>query len=534
MASAGSLFLLLMSSSLLISTVSRPPARNQLSRDSSQKINKPKEGVKAVGKFILNSINELRFTLVPFLGLIPGWGPLISAVTTATLVGVSVVNNNVNNKPILSAIISELDILKSKMEEYHVETKWDNWAAGAYHKPELKITQAWDNFLTLARALLLARDGSERKRQVDEFINNYSKTLDATGKLRTLLTAKGTTFIYNLGDMLAEHVKCHDREIREYTVFINQLICKGNTMNQFYYKQKRLDNPALIEKAAETAYDAANVMFKVQRACMENSEGYVRKDIEALIDNTTTKNRQDLANEVLAFLEKTYDRFDWMVVAYITKNSGHKILETRNKHTLTDFYIYVDRKGVSVAVARQVKGKHTMFNQVSDAIRRCFPKPPVCYQVADKLSKCRQYVESNIPVSETYTVVHAYKGEPHDSFNGKIESDFVYINTRYPAKTPYIYEGNCKKSIGVRGGKFTVLVKSDEEIRNKNPCAKLYCGGNQRGRCELVKGTKMGICHCNMPYYGQHCESSLEDYKRYLQETWLQVVDNRRRHMPRV
>ncbi|XP_023117708.2 uncharacterized protein LOC111563051 [Amphiprion ocellaris] len=531
MASTSLLFLLLMSSSLFISTFSQPPPRNQLARGSPQKINKAKEGAKAVGKFILQSISELRFTLTPFLALIPVWGPLISAMVNMGLVGVSVINNNVNNKPILEAIISELDSIRSTMKEHHLEHKWDTWAAGAYHKPEMDINLAWDRYLTLARSLLQARSDSENKRHISEFVNYYEKYLDATNTLRRLLTAKGATFVYNLGDLLAQHVKCHDREIREYTVFINQLICKGNTMNQFFYKMKGTGSPAKDEEAARIAYEAADVMFQVQMACMENSEDYVKKDIEALIDKT--KKRDVLANEVQAFLEKTYDRYDWMVVAYITKNSGHKILETLNKHTMTDFYTFAQRQGISVAVARQVKGTHTMFNNIVEAIRRCFPKQPVCYKVAEELRVCRQGVGQGIPVSDAITAVHAYTSEPHDSFKANKASYYVDIS-RSRGQTPFIYEGDCQKSKGIRGGKFAVLIKSNEEIFNKHPCAKLNCGGNQRGRCIEVQGINVGICRCKMPFYGRNCESSLVDYKSFLeQQSGLQVVDHRTRNRPR-
>lgn len=301
------------------------------------------------------------------------------------------------------------------------------------------------------RSLQQSKNDDEKKRHIDEFINAYLKYKPATKTLHNLLKPKETTFINNLGEMLAEHVKCHDKDIREYTMLISKLIYKGNTMNQFYYKLKNIESSAKIDEAAKIAYDSASAMFQIHKNCINDSTEYIKKDVEGLIDNT--KNLQKLAQTVRSFLDKTYDIYDWMVVAFITKHSKHKIIETLNKHVLSGF-TEVTKGRVIVAIARQVKGTHTKAGKVTEAIKRCFAKSVLCYKVAKKLSECEEIVEESekrIQVSQTYTAVYAYTRKAHDSHDAKEAPDEVKADPQDPsANTPYIYAGKCEESPGLK------------------------------------------------------------------------------------
>nr|XP_046272488.1 uncharacterized protein LOC124073953 [Scatophagus argus] len=504
MASPGLLFLLLVSSSLLLFTVSdsMSPTQNQWN-NSPQKVNKLKEATKATGKFILANIDQIRFAVTPFLALIPVCGPLIAAITTSALLGVSVINNSLKDNAVLDAFKSEFESLNMKLDKYHVEQKWNSWASAAYQKPEKNIKGAWKMYEALVPSLFQARNDNERMRLKEEIIKACSKAEPAITDLHTYLTAGGTTFINNLGKSLADHAKCHEQDIREYTVFISKLIYQGITMTQLYYNLKEIKSQNIIDKEAEIAYDSASVMFQIQKFCIFNSTDYIVNDVKWLIDNTK---REELAKKVRSFLQKTYDRYDWMVVAFITKHSKHKVVETLNKHVLSGF-MEVTKDKVSVAVARQVKGTHTKSYQVEGAIKRCISNSVLCYKVEEKLRRCGEYV-AGIPVSQTYTAVHAFISKAHQSHSDpEIYSD----------NPPYIVQGVCEKSPGVKGGKFVVLVKSDEEITSKDPCSKLNCGGPQRGTCVRVENTFVALCECKQPYYGQNCEHSLQEYKNYLQ-----------------
>ncbi|KAL1276678.1 hypothetical protein QQF64_036301 [Cirrhinus molitorella] len=525
MASAGLPFLLLVLSALLISTAIGPTSAdpNQQQDMPPEKINKVKEGFKATSQFVLNKITTITSIACPFLELIPVCGSALSFIVKMVGLGVSLTNKNQG----MIALMDELVNLNTKLDQYHVEQTWNSWASGAYHKPEVEINVAWSKYTTLLRSLKQAKDVSEMQRHQEDFKGAYTSFEPATNTLHKLLMAKGTTFINPLGDLLAEHVNCHEKSIREYSVFINKLIYKGNTMNYFYYKLKDIASKPMIDLGAQIHYEAMSAMFQVHMKCINSSTDYVKKDVTGLIDGKIK--HTELAKKVWSSLVKDYDRYDWMVVAFKTRKSSHKIIETMNHHVLSGF-TEVIKDSVSVAVARQVKGTHTKALVVAKAIGKCVDKSVLCYKVAEELGKCSEIVE-NRPVSQTYTAVHAYLRKAHDSHNAQ-EVDEDYEVSASPedqsSQTPYIYKGECQRSPLVKGGKFVVLIKSDEEIMTVDPCSKLDCGGRERGSCVRVPDMFLAVCQCNTNYYGQNCEQSLDDYKKFLDGTIL-VIDSRRR-----
>ncbi|RXN20530.1 hypothetical protein ROHU_007062 [Labeo rohita] len=526
MASAGLLFLLLVSSALLISTTIGPVSADpkQPQDMSPEEVNKVKDGFTATSRFVLAKIDKITTAVCPFVELIPVCGKALSIVIRSVGLGVSLTNTN---KDMLT-LLDELVNLNTKLDQYQVEQTWNIWAGGAYHKPEMKIDVAWSKYTTLLTSLRQAKNISEVERHKEDFKSSYERFEPATKTLHKLLIAKGTTFINPLGDLLAEHVNCHEKIIREYSQFIIKLMYKGSMMNHFYYRLKDIESAARIAEGAKISFEAVSAMFQVYMKCINSSIDYVKKDVTKLIDKS--EKRSELAKKIWSSLVKDYDRYDWMVVAFRTKKSGHKIIETMNRHVLSGF-TEVRKDSVSVAVARQVKGTHTKAVMVAQAIARCVDKSVLCYKVAKKLAECSETVE-NKPVSQTYTAVHAYLREAHDSHNAQEVPDEDYEVSASPedssAQTPYIYRGECQRSPAVKGGKFVVLIKSDEEIMTEDPCSKLDCGGNDRGSCVPVEGMFLAVCQCNKEYYGQNCEESLDDYRKYLEGTIL-VLDSRRR-----
>ncbi|RXN03397.1 hypothetical protein ROHU_009559 [Labeo rohita] len=526
MASAGLLFLLLVSSALLISTTISPASAdpNQPQDMSPEEVNKVKEGFKATSRFVLAKIDKITTAVSPFVELIPVCGKALSIVIRSVGLGVSLTNKDKN----MLTVLDELVNLNTKLDQYQVEQTWNIWAGGAYHKPEMEIDVAWSKYTTLMASLRQTKDVSEKERHKEDFKSSYEKFEPATKTLHKLLIAKGTTFINPLGDLLAEHVNCHEKIIREYTMFIIKLIYRGNMMNHFYYRLKHIESAARIAEGAKISFEAVSAMFQVYMKCINSSIDYVKKDVTELINKS--EKRSELAKKVWSSLVKDYDRYDWMVVAFRTKKSGHKMREFMNRHVLSGF-TKVTKDSVSVAVGRQVKGTHTKAVLVRQAIARCVDKSVLCYKVAKKLAECSEAVE-NKPVSQTYTAVHAYLREAHDSHNAQEVPDEDYEFSTSPehssAQTPYIYRGECQRSRAVKGGKFVVLIKSDEEIMTEDPCSKLDCGGNDRGSCVPVEGMFLAVCQCNKEYYGQNCEESLDDYRKYLEGTELMIKERKK------
>ncbi|KAG1968283.1 hypothetical protein F2P79_003237 [Pimephales promelas] len=281
------------------------------------------------------------------------------------------------------------------------EQKWESWASGAYHKPEMNINKAWDMLKTMLHSVKDAKDENEKMRLIEEFMKNYKNHL------------------------------------------------------------------AKVDEEAKTAYDAASVMFQVHKKCIQNSMDYIQKDVLALIDNK--KQRSDIAKEVYSFLVKKYDR--------------------------------------------QVKGNHTKIDLVKQTIGRCIKDSVSCHEVAQKLSKCTEAMEGK-SVTQTYTAVHAYIRKGHASY--KTEEEDEIIAATKDQTPPAVYIGKCKKYLGMKTNNFLVLIKSDEEIEKKDLCSKMNCGGKERGKCVKMKDVFLAMCECKMPYYGEDCEESLEDYKKNL------------------
>ncbi|XP_034721146.1 uncharacterized protein LOC117939816 [Etheostoma cragini] len=511
MASPGRPSVLLMSVLLLLSAGIVSTAGKQ-----KESKNKVKAVSKETGKFLLDHTEKISNAVVPFLSLIQPDGSLISAIVNVVLILASVVNKNLKDDPTLKYLKFQFDNVNLKLDKYHEEQIWASWASGPFHKPEKHIEVGWTTLKTFVGSLLESKDIHEQQRHRDEFIHAYSKYEPATKTLHEFLKPKTISFIENLGLKLADHSKCHEKDLRDYSAFINELIYKGNTMNQLYYKLKKIDSPARVKEAADIAYESAAALFQLQLYCIEKSDDYIKTDVLGLIDDT--KDRKGLAEKVWSFLEKTYDRHDWMVVSFLTKNSQHSNAKTLNKHVL-DGFTNVTKGEVSVAVARQVKGTHTRAADVKTAIERCLGKSVLCHKVAEQLGNCQEPVGNaadRIPVSQTYTAVHAFRAKAHDSHAAKtiqdkiVEEDFVPGGT-----TPYVYAGKCQKDPLINTGEFVVLIKSDEEMLKPDPCSNLDCGGPQRGDCVPVE-TIVAVCKCKKPYYGKKCENSLNDYEKAL------------------
>lgn len=541
MASVGPLLLLMMSAFFIISSVTTSPSADQ-SKHKKPLLEKLKQGKEKLKSALKNKEN-LKNIGVPCLTLITGIGnalkntshdilksaasvasvvPVVGAVFSLLMTIAILIDEHVNDKSLLKDIKEEFEKIDLKLEKHHRELKWNIWAAATYSKPEMKIRTAWTEYKTLLGSLAGAKDQDERKRHEKSFIEAYSKYEKAPREMGELLKKTGKSFVNNLGDELAEYVKCHEKEIIEYTYLILTLIFKGNMMNQFYYRLKNIQSEARNDEMKKNVYEAMTAMFEIQKQCIDSSMTYVKQDVKPLIDKS--KKRDDLAQEVWDFLQKTYDRYDWMVVGFITKKSRHKTIKTLNKHVLTGFQD-VSTERITVAVSRQVKGTQSKVQEVSTAIEKCIKKKVLCYKVEETLRTCGEKV-AGIPMSQTYTAVHAYIKKAHQSIKKKEgnrkanvkdqadDEDEVSAAPENPSdQTPYIYTGECEKSPGVKHGKFVVLIKSDEEMMGKDPCAKQDCGQRKgRGKCVKMKDMFLGICRCNYPYYGLHCENDINDY----------------------
>lgn len=309
MTSPGLLLLLLVSSSFFFSSVCV-------------------DGKESQAKDILKIIEIIKDNFVPFLELIPVHGEQIAKVANLAQ-GIPLTATN--DKELLKAVESGFENLDSKIDEYHNEQRLTTWRA-ASHKTELDIKVAWSEYETLLKSLE-GKCKDERKRLTEEFSKNY-KVL-ATKELHAYLTTEGVSLIDKMGEMIKGSVKCHEEDIRAYAVLINALIYKGITMNHFYYQINNLMDSSRVEESAKIAYESASVIFKIQKSCISNT-AYIEEEVKKLIESKD--NPAELAHTVREFLAETYNRYDWMVVAYLAGRSDYTSFKFLNEHTLTGFF----------------------------------------------------------------------------------------------------------------------------------------------------------------------------------------------------
>lgn len=509
MASPGLLFLILVSASVLLPAMSKD--------DDTKKIKLHAEHVEMV-------IGQYQDVFEPFLGLIPDNGATITVVSNF-LLGL-VTNNWDKNKPILDKIDTVFADLTSKLDKHHAEQRWDTWAGSAYHQPELEILVAWSEFNHLLNSFT-SGDEEKKQKEIGEFINNYP--IHALKTLHVFLTAKGTAIINNLGMVLAEKVRCHEKDIKAHMLLLNVLIYKANSMNHIYYKLKQNVSKERVDEAATIAYESASALYQTHKYCLLNSMNYVYKDVMDLIDSP--RSRGDLAKKVWEVLSNDYDRYDWMVVAYKPQYSSRTILRFLNSHYLIGF-TKVTKGDLTVAVARQMKGSHRKAESVQKALEKCFPSIKLlrCSKVNEEVSKCPG-------VNQQYSAIHAFRFRAHDSYKDKVKMTKPTDKSREDAEedeedepdsdaaevnSSFFFIGKCD------GGKFRVMIKSDEEMEAKNPCDKVKC--NDKSTC--VPFATTAWCECKKPFYGPKCEDTLARHWADLPNQIL-VVDRRTRTQPK-
>lgn len=509
MASADRLLLLLimttmmMSSSFALSRLSAAASSERRDEHALQKRGK----LETAGEYI----EKIQSILDPVIDLIPVAGPTINHILKVTSIILK------GNEPDATTILikTEFDNLNFKIDQFHVATKWAIWASTC-SQYEVNINRAYDDFQTLIR---VCNDPKVKKEEKLNRINLFKKdykagALTAVKDLHKKLTTQQMS-PSGFRKLLTDYVRCHEKEIRDFSLLINKLLYRGNTVRYFYSQMNGVPEAGEL---AQKAFESISLMYQIHKDCIINADKYIKQDILGIIENSS--NRKQLAKDVRMHLEKAYSRYDWIAVAFITRHSKHtsKFRKPANLHTVTSFF-EVTKGEVSVAVARQLKGSHSKATAVRQAIEKCVPKSTACNQVEDKLRGCAEAVD-RVKVGETITAVHAYIDKAHDSFNAldakqapePLQED-ESVDPDTASTVPYVYTGKCTKYFIFPLGHYRVLIKSDEEIQKVDPCSKKQCGGPGKGKCVVLEKTLVAVCECEAQRYGVHCEDSVDGYK---------------------
>ncbi|XP_017296345.1 uncharacterized protein LOC108250809 [Kryptolebias marmoratus] len=481
MASVGPvLLLLLMSSLFLLSNQQKPP---------TSKNEKIKQAVKT-GTDVLVKIE-------PFIFLIPEAGKYLSAFIKVIKAFQG------DGDETLNALNSEFKNLNEKLENQLITMTWHTWASGPFQEAELNIRSSWKNLNELVEAC----KGSCPKQQYEDLFNKlHTNLVFSPDKLHMLLTTQQPSFISDFKTLFTDQFRCHESSIDDFTKLLDELMFRGNTLSLFYYSLHGVNK---ADELTQRTYETFSVMTDIHRYCISNPDKYIQKDVIDLIDEN--QDRQQLAKDVMEFLEKTYQRYDWLVVAFITKHSKHSHWYSRflNKHFLSGF-LEVTKGEVSVAVAKQMKGNHQMVGTVQQLIKKCLGENVKCEKVIEKLTNCG---EENRPLPDYYTAVHVFRSASHDSAEAE---EYEFTDEEEQSEPAYIYTGKCKKEI--KDGHFRVLIRSDEDLKREDPCKDVNCGGAQRGECVTLENIWKAVCKCKPGYYGPKCEISSQDLKQALEK----------------
>ncbi|KAK7881231.1 hypothetical protein WMY93_029640 [Mugilogobius chulae] len=368
----------------------------------------------------------------------------------------------------LDMIYSELNAMNARFDFFNEELKW---ASGHFQSTLDNIENAWLKYSQIKQ---------NNKALESIFVPFYSQFVDSALVLHKLLTGKPQS----LADVLAKKLRCHEKDVEEYFLYLNKLVCRGNTMDEKYYNLKGVNSDERKKLSSKIASESALALFESHQKCVTNSHLFIKRDVLERIDDGIV--HQEIADNIGKFLQKTYDRYEFMVVAFTSHNSKKHGMVRR--HRLKGF-TEVERGSVTVAVAKQVKGSYSHVNKVKEAIKKC-----TLGLTADDMKKAIKDCGDQVlktKVIETITAIHVYS----DNHNTFLTSD------------NHVYTGRC----GGRG--FVILIKSDEEIALTDPgytpkCDNLKC---VNGEPEFVPNSLIAMCRCHYSFYGRLCEKSLKN-----------------------
>lgn len=388
----------------------------------------------------------------------------------------------------LDGIRSEMNALNTRLDYISEELKW---AYNQYQTAISNIENAWSKYSEIV--------GNQA--MLDQIFFPFY-TPDSALVIHRLLTSvaqTGSSSAQSLGDVLAKRFRCHEKNVEAQFSYLRKLLSNGNLMDEEYYKFKKVDTTYRKGKSKTIKDDAASELFKIQLRCVSNSELYIKRDIIERIDDT--KEHQQIANNIGDFLKTTYDRYDWMVVAF-TSHFSKDLWTILRRHILSGF-TEVERGTVTVAVAHQIKGKnYAKAKEIKEHFKTCLKDDKPCKQVEASIQDC-------FDASEVVTATHIFKkhDQSYVSFYAEENDEYSERFMKFVETNDAIYTGKCD----LNANDFIVLLKSNEEIEDTyKPCDKKNDPCKNKSECVIAKDTKIPLCKCRSHYHGIYCENKFE------------------------
>lgn len=296
------------------------------------------------------------------------------------------------------------------------------------------------------------------------------------------LTGEQPSLTENLLELMVNKFSGEVEKVKTYSMYFRGLMWKGLQLNLIYYKLKDFNTEAKAQQSIIQFYNVTQAHTQTVLKCIENFEQYMKNDVE-VIGTSESLEMTPLATKVREFLNKKYFWYDWIVAVYKKEDDS--------SHDMVRFTKFPLEK-VIVAVSFSEKGNHLIGNTIKEYASDCVKKiecskPEVLNKLPECSYKYSRYGPSTYKLAMTQIAA-------------------IHISTKKDgfSETPdALIRNDCY------WGFFSVYVKSDNQIRQLDPCSGNTDCGN--GQCKRILDTSLTICECNEGFYGEKCEINIQD-----------------------
>ncbi|CAL8236623.1 unnamed protein product [Arctogadus glacialis] len=456
-----------------------------------------------IAVMVLEKLLENPEILTKWLDLIPVVGPQITAVVTSVI-------KSFAGDPDFKKLMQQMKILQNKITNLEVAIRVLH-AKYMYGTIELSIINAWEKYDQFREYIGSIEVIPEA--EVNEHFHAYasSKAEDNLFSLYSLIQGKGF-FIERVNTTLIDEFRCHEDAMATVNAHINHLMFKSLFLNVLLFRHENTElSKRKIVSAVHYYYEGVMELYKSQWICFKKDTTYIQLELEDAMSTEGYAETRKMAVAIWKYLSVAYGRYDWMVVASgKTRPFAHF-----KKHTLSKEFVVVDGEALTVAVARQIKGKYSSADSIKDKIRKCLTvkggkKYIECKSLRGKLEG------SNL--MEYITAIHHYGSGSHTAYEEKVrrsESDSQEeVEDSIEPEPSYVYTGKCDTNTH-----FIVMIKTDEEFQNVDYCNPSPCKNG--GQCHPLWGRI--VCECKYPYHGKICEKVIEYNEKGFEDTMKKV-----------
>ncbi|XP_063339169.1 SE-cephalotoxin-like [Pelmatolapia mariae] len=450
-----------------------------LSEDTKDKTEKVLNVVKdslSVMKDVLDSIRTDNIAGVlkgisGFASLAPGIGSLVSSIIMLVFVFIP------QRDPLkegFAEVNRKLDSLSLQISNLATDVEWFNYAS-VYSQDEVRILNAWKKFEEFRENSGLVKTAEDRLRLAEIFTNYYENTAveASVANLYHYLTVNSTSLSGNLNKLLRKKFKCNIGEIGKYNIYFSSLLWRGMVLNQLYWDLIGFSSSRKQAVQTEMFKTVSAAQISAVKFCMKNYTQYMEKDMKEISNEMSSDNKTAIAYQVKTFLDKKYNWYNWVVLAFNTNQKSNFIL-----YDMKEFH----SAKVIVAVSPTLKADKLLEDIFKNLGNKCF-KDKQCDQVPELIKQCVHTLDE--PMGN-YDRLTDFVKVTHATY----DDDFA----QFPE--PF-HTAKCKWS------KWSSYTISMYFSRSLSVCSQ-RC--NNGGKCEKLLDSNEWLCNCPDGFYGDKCE----------------------------